>query len=69
MTMDPCYKNLSAVGCPAGTTVFSEADYAADPGKVIAHAAATGIAAVVASDGRPRIIFTAPTADLPTVED
>lgn len=47
--------------------VFSEAEYSADAAKVIAHAAATGSAVVVSADGRPRVVISIPTVDLPTL--
>jgi hypothetical protein len=51
-----------------GTRIaFSEADYSADAGRVIAHAAATGSAVVEAADGRPRVIISIPAADLPAL--
>jgi len=46
---------------------FSEADYSADVGKVIAHAAATGTAVVARADGSPRVVISIPTVDLPTL--
>jgi len=49
--------------------VFSEAEYSADAGKVIAHAAATGSAVVASPDGRPRVVISIPTVDLPTLGD
>lgn len=51
----------------AGT--FSEAEYAADARKVVAHAAATGTAVVSASDGTPRVVISIPTVDLPKLGD
>jgi hypothetical protein len=47
--------------------IFSEADFSCDAGRVIAHAAATGTAVVAAADGRPRVVITIPTVDLPTL--
>jgi hypothetical protein len=46
---------------------FSEAEYSADAAKVIAHAAATGSAVVAGADGRPRVVISIPTVDLPTL--
>jgi hypothetical protein len=46
---------------------FSEADYAANAGRVVAHAAATGSAVVESADGKPRVIISIPTVDLPTL--
>ena len=46
---------------------FSEADYSADAGKVIAHAVATGTAVVARPDGSPRVVISIPTVDLPTL--
>lgn len=48
---------------------FSEADYSANVGKVIAHAAANGTAVVAKADGSPRVVISIPTADLPTLDD
>jgi hypothetical protein len=48
---------------------FTEAEYEADVSKVIAHAATTGRAVVEAPDGRPRLIITIPTEDLPLLGD
>jgi hypothetical protein len=48
---------------------FSEAEYSANAGKVIAHAAANGMAVVSAADGRQRIVISIPTVDLPTLDD
>ena len=66
--MDPPHKDPSSIAHVEGPT-FSEADYTADAGKVIAHAAATGRAVVVRADGSPRVIITIPIADLPTLSD
>jgi hypothetical protein len=49
------------------TGAFTEAEYSANAGKVIAHAAATGIAVVARPDGRPRVVISIPTVDLPTL--
>lgn len=67
--MDQRCKSLSSVSCGDVVGAFSEADYSADAGKIIAHAAATGSAVVVAADGRPRVIISIPTVDLPTLDD
>jgi hypothetical protein len=48
---------------------FSEADYSADAGKIIAHAVATGSAVVASADGTPRVVISIPTVDLPTLGD
>jgi hypothetical protein len=53
----------------SGPRTFSEAEYSANPGKVIAHAAATGTAVVSASDGSPRVVISIPTVDLPILGD
>lgn len=53
----------------SGLCTFSEAEYSANPGKVIAHAAATGTAVVSASDGSPRVVISIPTVDLPILGD
>ena len=66
--MDHQAKNLPSVARPSVDRTFSEAEYSADAGKVIAHAAATGIAIVTAADGRPRVIISIPTQDLPTLD-
>jgi len=49
--------------------VFSEAEYSADAGKIIAHAAATGRAVVASADGRQRVVISIPTVDLPVLGD
>jgi hypothetical protein len=51
------------------TGAFTEAEYSADAGKVIAHAAAMGSAVVASPDGRPRVVISIPTVDLPTFGD
>lgn len=45
--------------------VFSEEEYSADAGRVIAHAADTGQAIVAREDGSPRIVISIPAAELP----
>jgi hypothetical protein len=65
--MDRQGKTSSAAKAAPG--VFSEAEYTANAGKVIAHAAATGSAVVSASDGSPRVVIDIPTIDLPTLGD
>jgi hypothetical protein len=52
-----------------GERRFSEADYVKDTKGVVAHAAATGRAVVQNADGRPRVIISIPTSDLPTLDD
>jgi hypothetical protein len=47
---------------------FSEAEFKADGAKVVAHAAATGTAVVAASDGRPVLVISIPTEDLPVLD-
>ena len=64
--MDPQDK-VSSGAKSEGT--FSEAEYTANAGKVVAHAAATGTAVVSASDGRPLVVISIPTVDLPTLSD
>jgi hypothetical protein len=64
--MDQHGKNGSASKSDA---TFSEAEYSADAGKVIAHAAATGRAVVSAADGSPRVVISIPTVDLPTLAE
>jgi hypothetical protein len=48
---------------------FSEAEYTADARGVVEHAAATGTAVVSAPDGRPLVVISIPTADLPILDD
>jgi hypothetical protein len=67
--MDQPIKNRSSAGRSESSATFSETDYANDPGKVMAHAAATGTAVVVNAEGRPRVIITIPTTDLPVLGD
>jgi hypothetical protein len=67
--MDHRHKTSSSAALESPSGVFSEAEYAADVGKVIAHAAATGRAIVATADGRPRVVISIPTADLPTLGD
>ena len=67
--MDQRHNDRSPEDRGESSATFSEADYSSDPGKVIAHAAATGTAIVVNADGRPRVIITIPTADLPVLGD
>ena len=67
--MDHAHRSSSSVAHEGVTKAFSEADYSADAAKVIAHAAATGSAVVAAADGRPRVIITVPTVDLPVLGD
>jgi hypothetical protein len=50
-------------------SVFSQTEYEENTAKVVAHAAATGRAVVVGVDGRPRVIITIPTQDLPTLDE
>jgi hypothetical protein len=47
---------------------FSETDLAADAGRVVARAAESGTAVVAASDGRPLLVISIPTTDLPTLD-
>lgn len=58
----------SAAATPSSVVTFSEAEYSEDVSKVIAHAAATGKAIVVGADGKPRVVITIPTVDLPTLD-
>ena len=67
--MDQSHKDPSSVARVAPSTTFSEAEYSTDPARVIAYAAATGRAVVVKADGRPRVIITIPTVDLPVLND
>jgi hypothetical protein len=69
MTLDGHAKSSCSVASVSNADAFSEADYSANPAKVIAHAAATGRAVVVAADGRPRVIISIPVVDLPTLDD
>ena len=48
--------------------VFREAEYRADPAKVIAHAEATGIAYVVRADGTTRFLIAIPPAEPPDLD-
>lgn len=63
--MDP--KGKTSFG--AETRTFSEAEYTANARSVVAHAAATGTAVVSAADGRPLVVISIPTVDLPTLDD
>jgi len=65
--MDPQGKRPTAGTEPVGT--FSEAEYSANAGKVIGHAAVTGTAVVSAADGSPRVVISIPIIDLPTLGD
>ena len=44
-------------------TVFTEAEYRADPKSVVAHAVATGRAIVARADGTVRVVISIPPAD------
>jgi hypothetical protein len=68
-TMDQQHKAASSATGVESSTTFSEAEYSSDPGRVIAHAAATGTAVVVRADGKPRVIINIPTVDLPVFDD
>lgn len=48
----------SASQATPGANTFSESDYTANLGKVIAHAAATGTAVVVDAAGLPIVVIT-----------
>ena len=50
----------------APTKVFTEAEYKADAGKVIAYAAASGTAIVARADGTPRVVISIPPAESST---
>ena len=52
----------------SSANVFTEAEYRADAGRVIAHAAAEGRAIVVRADGTPRVVISIPPADAPKPE-
>lgn len=67
--MDQRRKDRSSIPRVGVSRAFSEADYSADAGKIIAHAAATGSAVVTAPDGTPRVVISIPTVDLPTLGD
>lgn len=67
--MDQKLKDLSSLARVEASTSFSEADYSADAGKIIAHAAATGSAVVIGADGQPRVVISIPTVELPTLGD
>jgi hypothetical protein len=58
----------SASSTRADSRTFSEAEFKADGAKVVAYAAATGIAVVAASDGRPVLVISIPTEDLPVLD-
>jgi hypothetical protein len=45
--------------------VFTEAEYRADAGRVIAHAAEKGSAVVSRADGSPRFMIAIPPAEAP----
>ena len=65
--MDQQHKPPSSATGVESSTTFSEAEYSADPGRVIAHAAATGTAVVVSADGSPCVVITIPIFDLPVL--
>ncbi len=44
-------------------TVFTEAEYLADPKSVVAHAVATGRAIVARADGTVRVVISIPPAE------
>lgn len=69
LTMDQPHKDSSSVARVEVSTAFSEAEYSTNPAKIIAHAAATGRAVVEGPDGRPRVVISIPTVDLPTLGD
>jgi hypothetical protein len=48
---------------PVAPRVFTEEEYQADPSKVVAHAAETGIAVVARADGTPRVVIFIPPAE------
>jgi hypothetical protein len=62
-------KDTSSTTRVDASAAFSEAEYAADAGKVIAHAALTGNAVVARADGSPRVVISIPTVDLPNLGD
>ena len=70
--MDQPHKHASSAALAEGDhteeVTCSTAEYAADPRKVIEHAAATGCAVVVGADGRTQLVITIPIADLPTLD-
>ena len=66
-TMDQPHKSPPSSAHDKGST-FSVAEYKADLAKVIAHAAATGYAAVVDEDGQLQAVITIPIVDLPTLD-
>jgi hypothetical protein len=61
-------RKIDAETSPRGR-VFSEAEYTADAGAVVAYAAAKGSAVVVAADGRPLVVISIPILDLPPLEE
>jgi hypothetical protein len=52
-----------APSATTSTKVFTEAEYQADAGRVIAHAATAGTAIVARSDGSPRVVISIPPAE------
>ena len=44
-------------------TVFTEAEYHADPKRVVSHAIATGRAIVTRADGTIRVVMSVPPAE------
>ena len=66
--MDPPPHKDPSTAAHGGETTFSVADFKADPGKVVAHAAATGCAVVIGASGRPCLVITIPIVDLPTLD-
>ena len=46
------------------TGVFSEDEYRADAGRVIAHAVSTGRAVVARADGSPRVVISIPAPEI-----
>jgi len=67
MTAEPDHAR-QALPDPVSNT-FSEAEYTANLGKVIAHAAATGTAVIVDAAGLPIIVITASAVDAPRLDD
>jgi hypothetical protein len=53
---------------PRNPVTFTEAEYTADPGKVIDSAAVTGTAVVARADGSPRVVISIPPEDLEPLE-
>jgi hypothetical protein len=67
--MDNLLNGLSLTSRKGVPKAPSEENCGVDAGKIIAQAAETGRAVVEDADGRPRVIISLPTADLPTFDE